>query len=168
MPAADVRFGPAGVTRTWTDANGNFVAGLQPANPDAQDLRASGGDFCGALSNQASAPSTLTNNFDPALLNGWGVRSSDWTLGASIQQQLTAAGLGRGRLQPPLVSRLHGERQPGPSQRRLAAVQHHGARRIRGCPAAAATRFRDSTTSIRPSSDRSTTSRPTRQQTGNW
>ena len=30
----------------------------------------------------------LTNNYDPALLTGWGVRSSDWSLGASIQQQI--------------------------------------------------------------------------------
>jgi hypothetical protein len=30
----------------------------------------------------------LTNTFDPALLNGWGVRASDWSLGASVQQEL--------------------------------------------------------------------------------
>src|SRR5439155_20191669 len=62
-------------------------------NPAAQDRRATGGDQCGAISNasfsQLSAGQlVLTNNYDPALLNGWGVRSSDWTLGASIQQQL--------------------------------------------------------------------------------
>jgi len=30
----------------------------------------------------------LTNNFDPAILSGWGVRPSDWNLAASIQQQI--------------------------------------------------------------------------------
>ncbi len=40
-------------TRTWTDANGNFQPGLQsdPA-ASAQDLRTSGGDFCGAWTDQ--------------------------------------------------------------------------------------------------------------------
>ena len=41
-----------------------------------------------ALLSQGQFP--LTNSFDPALLNGWGVRASDWTLGASVQQQLMA------------------------------------------------------------------------------
>jgi hypothetical protein len=30
----------------------------------------------------------LTNNFDPALLNGWHVRPSEWTLDASVQRQI--------------------------------------------------------------------------------
>jgi hypothetical protein len=30
----------------------------------------------------------LTNNFDPGVLNGWGVRPSDWTLDVSVQQQI--------------------------------------------------------------------------------
>ena len=30
----------------------------------------------------------FSNTFDPALLTGWGVRSSDWNLGVSVQQQL--------------------------------------------------------------------------------
>ena len=30
----------------------------------------------------------LTNNFDPAILNGWGVRPSDWTLDVSVQRQI--------------------------------------------------------------------------------
>ena len=29
----------------------------------------------------------MSDNFDPALLDGWGVRASDWSLGLSIQQQ---------------------------------------------------------------------------------
>jgi hypothetical protein len=83
-------FGPAGVTRAWTDANNNFVPDCDLQNPNAQDLRSTGGDFCAALQNQAFGTAALTNNFDPALLTGWGVRASDWTMGASVQQQITA------------------------------------------------------------------------------
>ena len=36
------------VTRTWTDANGNFTPDCDLNNPLAQDLRTGGGDFCGA------------------------------------------------------------------------------------------------------------------------
>jgi Carboxypeptidase regulatory-like domain len=83
-------FGPAGVTRAWTDANQNFTPDCNLQDPNLQDLRSSGGDFCAALQNRAFGTATLTNNFDPALLTGWGVRSSDWTFGASVQQQITA------------------------------------------------------------------------------
>jgi len=92
-PGTGGAFAPLSVNRSWTDSNGNFVADCDLLNPAAQDRRATGGDQCGAISNasfsQLSAGTlVLTNNYDPALLNGWGVRSSDWTLGASIQQQL--------------------------------------------------------------------------------
>jgi hypothetical protein len=83
-------FGPAGVTRAWTDANNNFGPDCNLVNTGAQDLRSTGGDFCGALQNDAFGTAKLTNNFDPALLTGWGVRASDWTLGASVQQQISA------------------------------------------------------------------------------
>jgi hypothetical protein len=32
----------------------------------------------------------FTNSYDPALLEGWGVRASDWGLGVSVQQQILA------------------------------------------------------------------------------
>jgi Carboxypeptidase regulatory-like domain len=80
-------FGPAGVTRTWTDRNNDFNVDCNLSDPNAQSTTV---DFCGALQNLAFGTSTLTNNYDPALLTGWGVRSSDWTLGASVQQQLSA------------------------------------------------------------------------------
>ena len=47
-PAARRIGAPPPVTRAWTDANDNFVPDCDLLNPDAQDLRASGGDFCGA------------------------------------------------------------------------------------------------------------------------
>ncbi len=79
---------PPGVTRTWTDANNNFVPDCDLLNPQSQDLRPAGGDFCGTISNLAFGTNTFTNSFDPDLLHGWGVRGSDWTFGASIQQEL--------------------------------------------------------------------------------
>jgi len=88
MPQTTMAFGTAGVTRAWNDANENFVADCDLTNPQAQDLRSAGGDMCGVLSNTDFGKNILTNNFDPAALNGWGVRPSDWNLTVSVQQQI--------------------------------------------------------------------------------
>ena len=40
------------------------------------------------MSNTRFGTDVLTNNFDPAILNGWGVRPSDWSFTASIQQKI--------------------------------------------------------------------------------
>ena len=88
VPQTTSRFGTSGVTRAWSDANGNFVPDCDLLNPNAQDLRASGGDLCGVVSNTSFGQYVLTNNFDPAILNGWGVRPSDWTLDVSVQRQI--------------------------------------------------------------------------------
>ena len=115
----------------------------------------------------ASVRTSLTNNYDPALLNGWGVRSSDWNLGASIQQQL----LPRASVEVAYSRRwYHGftvtdnlALSSRPTRRRTASSRPP----IRGCPAAAATRSPVCTTSTPPCSDRSTTSSPTRASYGN-
>jgi hypothetical protein len=81
--------------RSWTDANHNFIPNCDLQNPLAQDNRASGGDFCGALDNQnfftfrqtGSALGTATK-IDPALLSGWGVRPFDWQFSTSVQQEI--------------------------------------------------------------------------------
>jgi hypothetical protein len=88
MPQTTSWLGTAGVTRTWSDANGNFVPDCDLLNPTAQDRRASGGDLCGVVSNTSFGRNVLANNFDPAILNGWGVRPSDWSLDVSIQRQI--------------------------------------------------------------------------------
>jgi hypothetical protein len=88
MPQTTPWTGPSGVTRAWNDANGNFVPDCDLLNPNAQDSRAGGGDLCGVMSNTRFGQNVLTNNFDPALLNGWGVRPSDWTLDVAIQRQI--------------------------------------------------------------------------------
>ena len=88
MPQTTSILGTAGVTRAWTDVNGNFVPDCDLLNPNAQDRRTSGGDVCGVMSNTSFGQNVLTNNFDPTILNGWGVRPSDWTLDVSIQRQI--------------------------------------------------------------------------------
>jgi len=88
LPQTTSVFGTAGVTRSWIDANQNLEPDCDLLNSAAQDLRPSGGDLCGVMSNTNFGKNVLTNNFDPALLNGWGIRPSDWELGVSLQQQL--------------------------------------------------------------------------------
>jgi hypothetical protein len=90
IPRSTGPFGVPGVTRTWTDANGNFQPDCDLSNPFANDLRASGGDFCGQMSNTAFGQNVLSGEYDADLLNGWGVRPSDWSFGVSVQQQLTS------------------------------------------------------------------------------
>jgi hypothetical protein len=92
-PAARIAGSPAlgappQVTRAWTDADRDYVPDCDLLNPGAQDLRAGGGDFCGALSNQNFGKPVFSGNFDPAILEGWGVRPSDWQIGVSVQQKL--------------------------------------------------------------------------------
>jgi hypothetical protein len=74
--------------RAWTDANRDYVADCDLMSPIAQDLRAGGGDFCGAWSNVNFARPVFETSFDPALLGGWGVRPDDWGLGASVQHEI--------------------------------------------------------------------------------
>ena len=85
MPQTTGPFGTSGVTRTWTDGNGNFNPDCDLLNPAANTR---GGDTCGAITNQLFGQYILTNNYDPALLTGWGVRSADWDLGFTLQQQI--------------------------------------------------------------------------------
>jgi hypothetical protein len=77
------------VTRTWTDANGNFTPDCDLTNPFAQDTRATGGDLCGVVSNTSFGQPTPSLSYDPAVLNGWGARPYQWEFSASVQRQLT-------------------------------------------------------------------------------
>jgi hypothetical protein len=88
MPQTTSVFGTAGVTRSWTDADHDFVPDCDLLNPAAQDLRAEGGDRCGVMSNTLFGQNVLTNNFNPRILDGWGVRPSDWNLTVSVQQEI--------------------------------------------------------------------------------
>src|SRR5688572_29162052 len=74
--------------RAWTDANGNFTPDCVLMNPATQDLRATGGDFCGTWSNAAFGDRTNLTTVNPDVLEGWGVRPWDWKFGVSLQQEL--------------------------------------------------------------------------------
>jgi hypothetical protein len=74
-------------TRTWTDANNNYLVDCNLQNPSLQDNRATGGDLCGAQP-ATFGTSVFTSTTDPQLLSGWGVRPGDWGFGVSVQQQL--------------------------------------------------------------------------------
>src|SRR6185436_1872075 len=88
MPQTTMTFGTAGVTRAWTDSNGNFVPDCDLGNAAAQDLRAGGGDLCGMLSDTNFGKPVFTTRFDPQILEGWGVRPFDWSFDLAIEHQL--------------------------------------------------------------------------------
>ena len=68
-------------TRTWNDANGNYV-------PDC-DLRATTANGeCGPMDNQNFGKDVFTKSFDPELVTGWGKRTYNWEMGVSVQQEL--------------------------------------------------------------------------------
>ena len=75
-------------SRTWTDANSNFRPDCDLLNPQTQDLRAAGGDFCGLNSNLNFGRPVFNTTFDPYILSGWGKRAYDWNFGIQVQQEL--------------------------------------------------------------------------------
>ncbi len=74
--------------RAWTDANGNFRPDCDLTSGALQDLRASGGDLCGAFANANYGTSRFSSTFNPDYVRGWGVRPYQWLFTPSIQQQL--------------------------------------------------------------------------------
>jgi hypothetical protein len=76
------------VTRTWTDTNANFVPDCDLTNVLLQDGRATGGDLCGVVSDTNFGQPTLSLNYDPRVLNGWGTRPYQWEFSASVQHLL--------------------------------------------------------------------------------
>ena len=110
-------------SRSWTDANRDFVPDCDLMNPAAQDLRGSGGDFCGAFSNNNFGTSTFGIGYDPALLEGWGVRPWDWQIGAAVQHQLLPRVSAEVQYQPALVEWLYRGRQPGRRRFLVHSVQ---------------------------------------------
>ena len=83
---------PAGitntVTRTWTDANRNFAPDCNLLNLQSQDLRASGGDFCGTVSSLNFGQPTSVTKFNEDTRFGWGNRGYNWEFSTSVQHQL--------------------------------------------------------------------------------
>ena len=75
-------------TRTWTDANTNFNVDCDLKNSAAQDLRGSGGDFCGANPNALFGLSTPSTEWDPEAYTGWGNRPWNQTFSVGVQQEV--------------------------------------------------------------------------------
>jgi hypothetical protein len=75
-------------SRSWTDANGNFIPDCNLISPAAQDLRTSGGDVCGALSNQSFGGTQAGARYDTDLTRGFGKRAYNWEFGAGVQHEL--------------------------------------------------------------------------------
>jgi carboxypeptidase family protein len=77
--------------RGWVDGNGNYKVDCDVSNPARQNNLATGGDDCASLGGNdllfgsANPNSTIVN---PAILEGWGIRPSDWGFGVSLQQEL--------------------------------------------------------------------------------
>jgi Carboxypeptidase regulatory-like domain len=70
------------VSRSWFDADFDMTPDCNLDNPQANDE-------CGQIDNLLFGSNQLVGaNFDPGLFSGWGVRPSDWSFGASIQQEV--------------------------------------------------------------------------------
>jgi hypothetical protein len=77
-------------TRSWTDANRNYIPDCDLTNPALQDNRATGADFCAAMANPNFGKVVTGATFDPAALRGWAKRNYNWEFSAGVQQRLAA------------------------------------------------------------------------------
>ena len=70
-------------TRTWNDANRNFV-------PDCVLTDANANGECGRMDNQNFGKEVFTRFFDDDFVHGWGKRGYNWEFGVAVQQELMA------------------------------------------------------------------------------
>ena len=86
------QFGPTAnfsTNRTWTDANGNYLADCDLKNAAAQDQRPLGGDVCGPFLNPSVGSfSGNTTVPDPDFTSGWFKRGYNWRFSTGIERQL--------------------------------------------------------------------------------
>jgi len=68
-------------TRSWTDANGNFV-------PDCTLLSSAANGECGAMADPNFGGTRSGTTFDPDLLKGWNRRPSNWQFEVGVQREL--------------------------------------------------------------------------------
>jgi hypothetical protein len=69
------------VTRTWSDANHDY-------NPDCNLQNPLANGECGQISNLNFGKNVYSLSYDPTILQGWGVRPSDWGTYLTLQQQI--------------------------------------------------------------------------------
>jgi hypothetical protein len=76
------------VSRTWTDANNDYVVDCDLLSQAAQSPATTGSiDTCGVGSPNFGTD-VVSSTLDPTLTTGWGVRTGDWQWGTSIQQEV--------------------------------------------------------------------------------
>jgi hypothetical protein len=75
--------------RSWTDANGNFLPDCNLLNPGLQDLRASGGDLCGQLSNSRFGQTVPGTSLADDVSKG--LRRYNWQFSTAVQHELLPA-----------------------------------------------------------------------------
>jgi hypothetical protein len=68
-------------TRTWTDANRDYVA-------DCDFMNAATNGECGPWASLNWGNAVQTTQVNPDVLEGWGVRNFDWQFGVGIQQEI--------------------------------------------------------------------------------
>jgi hypothetical protein len=68
-------------TRTWTDANRNFV-------PECDLLNTAANGECGAMANRDFGGVRPGATYDPDLQRGWGKRNYNWEFSTGLQQEL--------------------------------------------------------------------------------
>jgi hypothetical protein len=70
------------VTRTWNDANRNYVPDCDLASPLSNAE-------CGQISDLNFGKNVYSLSYDQQILKGWGVRPADWGTYVTVQQQLS-------------------------------------------------------------------------------
>ena len=68
-------------TRSWADANRNYVPECDLINPAANGE-------CGAMANRNFGTAVPGASYDPDLVRGWGKRNYNWEFSAGIQREL--------------------------------------------------------------------------------
>jgi hypothetical protein len=88
VPARD-RIVPR-VTRSWTDADGDFTPDCDLINPLAQSPATTGSiDTCGQISDlRFGSEIPRATTYDPAVLTGWNARQNNWEFSTSVQHEV--------------------------------------------------------------------------------
>jgi hypothetical protein len=82
------------VTRSWVDANQNYIPDCNLINPLAQSPATTGSiDTCGQISDLRFGTAVPSQAYDPAILAGWNVRPNNWEFSTSVQHEVVR-GLG--------------------------------------------------------------------------
>jgi hypothetical protein len=74
--------------REWQDGDRDFVVDCNLLDRNAQDNRASGGDFCGPWLTPNFGNNRPSTIYSPGVREGWGVRPWNWEFSTGIQHEI--------------------------------------------------------------------------------